>query len=240
MGGGSASRLSLPPIAAILPGANWIAEGGVLIKMFLPNPPMLANAIGMTVGGVILAAASKIRGEPWSVPAQTTTWLAFLYLVVCVTILALLIYMFVLGKWSASGRSYGFVMIPPVTMVEATVLAGELITTNSLLGGERSCLQACWSGPCCPPWQRRRRSRSARTAPARHCRAASNRCCRGALTSAVGGNDWFASGIGARHRRSGIRGGIGHLTLPGARGTPNGWDYAASPLWRQAVQTSTV
>ena len=42
--------------------------------------------------------------------------------------------MFVLGKWTASGTSYGFVIVPLVTIVVAATIAGEKITLNFLLG----------------------------------------------------------------------------------------------------------
>jgi hypothetical protein len=45
-----------------------------------------------------------------------------------------LLYMFVLGKWTASGTSYGFVIVPLVTIVVAATIAGETITLNFLLG----------------------------------------------------------------------------------------------------------
>jgi drug/metabolite transporter (DMT)-like permease len=134
VGGTSTSDLSLPHIAAILVAAVFVAEGGVLIKTFPPNPPIMTNAIGMTIGGLILGVASLAAGESWTLPTMTSTWLAFIYLVVFVTIVAFLIYMFVLGKWSASGTSYGFVLVPLVTIVVASTLAGEEITSNFLIG----------------------------------------------------------------------------------------------------------
>ena len=70
----------------------------------------------------------------WTIPAQTNTWIAFLYLTVFVTVVALLLYTFVLGKWSASRTSYGFVLVPLVTIVVASTLAGEEITSNFLAG----------------------------------------------------------------------------------------------------------
>ena len=107
VGGGTTSRLSLPHIAAILLAAAFIAEGGVLIKKFPPNPPIMTNAIGMTIGGFILGVTSLVSGEKWTIPTQTSTVIALLYLIIFVTIVAFLLYMFVLGRWSASGTSYG-------------------------------------------------------------------------------------------------------------------------------------
>ena len=134
VGGTSASGLSIPHTVAILVAAAFIAEGGVVIKKFPPNPPVMTNAIAMSVGGVVLGTASLVSGEKWTLPAQTDTWIAFLYLVVFVTVLAFLLYMFVLGKWSASGTSYGFVLVPLVTIVVASTLAGEVITWSFLVG----------------------------------------------------------------------------------------------------------
>ena len=134
VGGSSASELSLPHVAAILVAAVFIAEGGVMIKKFPPNPPIMTNAIAMTVGGFILGLASLVSGEQWTIPTLTSTWIAFIYLVVFVTVVAFLLYMFVLSKWSASRTSYGFVLVPLVTIVVASSVVGEEITWNFLVG----------------------------------------------------------------------------------------------------------
>lgn len=134
VGGSSTMEVSLPHIAAILLAAVLMAEGGVLIKKFPPNPPVLTNAISMTVGGLILGITSLVIGEEWTLPTQINTWAAFLYLIIFVTIIAFLLYMFLLGRWSASGTSYGFVMIPLITIVLASTLAGEEITSNFIIG----------------------------------------------------------------------------------------------------------
>ncbi len=134
VGGTSAANVSLPRIAAIILAAVFIAEGGVLIKKFPPNPPIMTNAIGMTIGFIILGVVSLVSGEEWTLPTQANTWVAYIYLVVFVTILAFLLYMFVLGKWTASGTSYGFVLVPLVTIVVASTVAGEVITVNFLIG----------------------------------------------------------------------------------------------------------
>jgi drug/metabolite transporter (DMT)-like permease len=134
VGGASNASISLPHVVAIILAATLLAEGGVLIKKFPPNPPIMTNAIGMTLGALFLGTASLASGEEWTLPTLTNTWIAFIYMVLFATILSFLLYVFVLGKWSASGTSYGFVLIPLVTMVVASTFAGETITPNFLFG----------------------------------------------------------------------------------------------------------
>jgi drug/metabolite transporter (DMT)-like permease len=126
--------ISVPHIAAILVAAVFVAQGGVLIKKFPSNPPVMTNAVAMTTGTLILGAVSLMRGEAWDIPTQTDTWVAFIYLVVFVTIIAFLLYMFVLGQWTASGTSYGFVLVPLVTIVVAATVADESISAGFLAG----------------------------------------------------------------------------------------------------------
>jgi drug/metabolite transporter (DMT)-like permease len=132
--GTGGAGISLPHITAILLAALLVAQGGVVIKKFPPDPPIVTNAIAMTTGTLILGTASIVRGEAWTIPTQADTWLAFIYLVVAVTIVAFLLYMFVLEEWTASGTSYGFVLVPLVTIVVASAVAGEPITAAFLAG----------------------------------------------------------------------------------------------------------
>ena len=132
--GAEGSDISPPHIAAILGAAVLIAEGGVVIKKFPTNPPVITNAIAMTTGTIILGIASILHRESWTIPTETDTWVAFVYLVVFVTIVAFLLYMFVLSEWTASGTSYGFVLVPLVTIVVASTVAGETITPGFLVG----------------------------------------------------------------------------------------------------------
>jgi drug/metabolite transporter (DMT)-like permease len=134
IGGTSASAFSLPHIATAIIAAACMAMGGIVIKKFPPNPPIMTNAIGMTAGAIILGITSLISGEKWTIPTQLYIWMAFVYLVVFVTLIGFLLYAFVLGNWPASRVSYGFVIVPLVTIVMASTLTGEIITINFLIG----------------------------------------------------------------------------------------------------------
>jgi len=134
VGGAGSSEISLPHIVAIILETVFLAQSGVVIKRFPPNPPIMTNAIAMTVGAMILGIASLATGESWVIPTQPGTWAALGYLVFFVTIFAFLSYLRVLNNWSASGTSYGFVIIPLVTVIVAAFLTNEKITLNFLAG----------------------------------------------------------------------------------------------------------
>jgi len=134
VGGASSSGISLPHVGAIILGTGFLAQSGVVIKRYPPNPPIMTNAISMTVGAVILAISSLAVGEAWVIPTQPSTWVALGYLIVFVTGIAFMLYLQVLNNWSASGASYGFVIIPLITVLVAAVLTGEQITVNFMIG----------------------------------------------------------------------------------------------------------
>lgn len=134
VGGARGEGLSLPHVLAIIAGAACLSEAGVIAKKFPRSHPIATNAIAMIIGAVILGTVSLITNEPWVIPTQVDTWLAFGYLLVFVTLIVFLLYLYVLGRWTASGTSYGFVIIPLVTVVVAATLAGEQITTGFLAG----------------------------------------------------------------------------------------------------------
>jgi drug/metabolite transporter (DMT)-like permease len=148
--GTGASGIALPRVAAILAAAVLVAQGGVVIKKFPANPPVVTNAIAMTTGTLILGVVSIVRGETWTIPTQTDTWIAFGYLVGLVTIVAFLLYMYVLEEWTASGTSYGFVLVPLVTIVVAATIADEAITA-AFLAGTVLVLAGVYVGALMPP-----------------------------------------------------------------------------------------
>ncbi len=134
VGGASGEGLSLPHVLAIIAGGACLAEAGVIAKKFPRSHPIATNAIAMTIGALILGTISLITNERWLIPTQTNTWIAFGYLLIFVTIGVFLLYLYVLGRWTASGTSYGFVIIPLITVVIAALLAGERITLSFVAG----------------------------------------------------------------------------------------------------------
>jgi drug/metabolite transporter (DMT)-like permease len=127
-------EVSPPHIFAILLGAASFAEAGVVAKLFPRNHPFATNAVAMTMGALILLIASLVTGEPRNLPTSSGVWLALVYLVFA-TITLFLLYLFILGRWTASGTSYSFVLIPIGTVILASFLVDESISSIFLAGG---------------------------------------------------------------------------------------------------------
>ena len=133
--GAAGGDVSIPRVLAIIAGAACFAEANVIAKTFPRNHPVATNAVAMSVGALILGIAAFLSGESFVIPQQPRTWIAFLYIVVFVTIVSFLLYLFVISRWTASGTSYAFVLIPLVTIFLASWLADEQITVQFLIGG---------------------------------------------------------------------------------------------------------
>jgi len=135
VGGAAGGDLSIPRVLAIIAGAACFAEAGIIAKLFPRSHPVAMNAVAMPVGALILGIASLVSGEAFVIPRLATTWIAFAYIVVFVTVIAFLLYLFVLSRWTASSTSYSFVLIPLVTIILASWLANEQITLQFMIGG---------------------------------------------------------------------------------------------------------
>lgn len=149
VGGAPKGTLSIPHVLAIIAGAACFAEAGIVAKSFPRNNPYVTNAVAMPAGALILFVGSVLSGEKIIIPSQSLTWFWFGYIVIFVTITAFLLYLYVLGNWTASGTSYSFVLIPLVTVVLASWLAKEQITLQ-FLGGGALVLLGVWIGALMP------------------------------------------------------------------------------------------
>ncbi len=130
-------QLSAVPILALLAlitGAICISETGIIIKLFPKTHPAAMNAIGMLIGSLLLFSFSQATGEVKTLPAQPSVLFAFIYLVLIGSVVFFALVIFVLKRWTASAVSYQLVLAPIVTIVVASILRGETITSISLLG----------------------------------------------------------------------------------------------------------
>jgi drug/metabolite transporter (DMT)-like permease len=128
-------NVPLLSVLAVVGGAICFAQALVLVRRFPPVHPVTMNAIGMTTGAALLLAAALVADEPIVLPRRPETWAAMAYLVVIGSVVVFLLYLVVLRYWAASRASYGFVIIPFVTLLLSAWLDNEPVGLGLVAGG---------------------------------------------------------------------------------------------------------
>lgn len=126
----------LPSILALVLGSLVAAEGNVIFKLYsLKGDPAVINALSFSFGALFLVAASFIAGEVWTLPTQSTVWVALTYLILGGSVAMFYLFVHLLSRWKASSASYTILCFPLVATVLSAWLAKEVITPAFLLGG---------------------------------------------------------------------------------------------------------
>jgi drug/metabolite transporter (DMT)-like permease len=131
--GALAGDVSVISVLAIVVAATAAAESGIVLKLLPSAHPVMTNAIGMTVGAVLLLLLSLVAGESWGAPVSPSVWAALIYLVIASPFLFML-FVYVIRRWTATGASYQFVLFPIVSVIGGALLLGEDVTSSLLLG----------------------------------------------------------------------------------------------------------
>lgn len=120
-------------LLALVAMSFMVAASNVVAKRTPRGDPFAFNGVAMASGTVVLFALALLAREPMALPTQPAPTAAVAYLVVA-SIVLFGLFLYVLQRWSASATSYQFVLMPIVTIVVASLLAGEPVT-GSLLAG---------------------------------------------------------------------------------------------------------
>jgi drug/metabolite transporter (DMT)-like permease len=131
--GAISGDVSLISVLAVLVAAAAASESGIVLKLLPSAHPVVTNAIGMSVGTVLLLLLSSIAGETWIAPESPSVWAAIVYLAVASPFLFMLV-VYVIQRWTATGASYQFVLFPIVSVIGGALLLGEDVTRSLLLG----------------------------------------------------------------------------------------------------------
>ncbi|MFQ5552320.1 MAG: DMT family transporter [Thermoplasmata archaeon] len=127
-------NVPLAPLLALVGGVFSFAAANVVAKRLPRIDPFWMNTIALGAGAAMLLLLSGAAGEVWKLPVSATTWIAFGYLVILGSVLLFVLFIFVVRRWTASGVSYQFVIMPVVAIVAGALLAGESITAALVLG----------------------------------------------------------------------------------------------------------
>ena len=120
---------------AVVGGATAIAASSVVVKRFPRVHPVANNAVAMAVGAALLLGLSIVAGEPWTLQNRFETWAAIGYLVALGSVTMFVLFVFVIGRWTASATSYAVLLMPLVTVPVATLVADEAVTAAYVAGG---------------------------------------------------------------------------------------------------------
>ncbi|MDP9119721.1 MAG: DMT family transporter, partial [Actinomycetota bacterium] len=128
-----AGDVSIVSVLAVLVAAAAAAESGIVLKLLPSAHPVVTNAIGMSVGAVLLLVLSSVAGETWEMPVNPSVRAAILYLAIASPFLFMLV-VYVIQRWTATGASYQFVLFPIVSVIGGALLLGEEVTSSLLFG----------------------------------------------------------------------------------------------------------
>lgn len=151
--GPQGAHLPIGALLAMLGAAAAVAQSVIVGKRLSGNHPVMTNAVGMTVGALMLFALSAAVGETWALPRQRETIWALGYLVVLGTVGLFLLLLLVVRRWTASATSYAFVLFPVVTMILDWSLFDEPLTARMLVGG-LVVMAGVWFGALSPAARR--------------------------------------------------------------------------------------
>ncbi len=130
------TEIPILSVLALIAGSAISAEGNVILKIFSPkSDPMATNALTLSSGLVLLSLVSFLMGEKHNAPTLPATWIAITYTVIPGSVVMFYLFIWILGRWSASATSYVIMLFPIVATIAGSLLAGETITLTFILGG---------------------------------------------------------------------------------------------------------
>jgi drug/metabolite transporter (DMT)-like permease len=143
----------LPALAAMLGAAIAVGQSIIIGKRISGNHPAVTNAVGMSLGALLLLGSSLAVGEAWSVPREPEALWAVVYLVTLGSVGLFALVLLVVRRWTASATSYMFVLFPVVTMALEAWILGEPVTGPMLLGAALV-MAGVWFGALSPAARR--------------------------------------------------------------------------------------
>lgn len=142
-------ELPLSALAAMLIAALAVGQSIIVGKRLSGNHPAVTNAVGMTIGAVLLLGLSVVVGEPWSLPREPEARWAVLYLVTFGSVGLFALVLLVVRRWTASATSYMFVLFPVATLALEAWVLDEPITAQAVVGAALV-MAGVWFGALSP------------------------------------------------------------------------------------------
>ena len=127
-------RLELGPLCAVLGAALLAALSGVLLRRGPAQSAFGANAVAATVGLAVCLAGTFLAREPHALPATRAAWGPVLYLTAAGSIVAFVLYAWLVHRWPVSRSSLIAVVVPIVAVGLGALVRHERLSPAELGG----------------------------------------------------------------------------------------------------------
>ncbi len=128
------ARVSALPLIAIFSAATLASASGVVLKRGPRQHPLGTNAVGAMVGFVVCAAASFLTRESHVLPATPRAILPILYLTIAGSVIAFVLYAWLVNRWDVTRISFIAVIVPVVALLLGTAVRHERLTAAHRAG----------------------------------------------------------------------------------------------------------
>lgn len=135
IGAPAETAIPLLPVLAVLAAVACDAEMNVVVKKLPTGHPIPTNAVAMLTGAAVLLTLSILYGEEWFLPTDSQSLAVLAYLVTAGSILLFVLFLWTIKRWTATGMSYMFVLMPVVATILGIFILDEPVTTPAVLGG---------------------------------------------------------------------------------------------------------
>lgn len=126
-----------------LKGIAWAAVGTLLFSFgnmvsrrntMEGTSPTTANAWGMGMGSIILAAVLAVTDTPLALPQSTEYWAALVYLSVFASIIGFTTYLMLVARLGSDKAAYTTVLFPVVALGLSTIYEGYIWSPTAFSG----------------------------------------------------------------------------------------------------------
>lgn len=128
---------ALPPVrlVAVFLAATTASLAGVMLKRAPEANPITMNALAHGIGAVACFGVSLALGESHAIPRSAEAWVPILYLTVIGSVVAFVVFAWLVQRWNVVRISFISVIIPVTASLLGATVRHERLGPQTLVGG---------------------------------------------------------------------------------------------------------
>lgn len=128
------ARVTALPLLAIFLATVFAALGSTMLKRGPRQDPLAANAVGATVGAPACLLASLVLREARPLPTQWVQLYPILYLAIVGSVIAFVVFAWLLNHWDVSTIAFIGVMVPVIAVALGALVRQEEFRREHVAG----------------------------------------------------------------------------------------------------------